>query len=325
MAFIGLREADRVEINILVDNTSDLLLADSPYVRRLRVQPPAAPLAEHGLSCLVSAWAGDEKHTILMDAGISGTCMLHNAALLAAGTAAQQGFVANRLEDAEAVVLSHGHFDHFQGMHPYLQKTKRKLPLILHPAAFSRRRSRPNARQMMRLPNLDRHALEAAGALLDERKQPSTLADGLILVTGQVERETDFEKGSPGLEANLGGEWIQDPFLDDQGIALNLKGKGLIVLSGCSHSGIINTVLHARKITGVRNVHAVMGGFHLGGRSEALIEPTVDAMLSVNPDVLVPMHCTGWKAIDRFAQMMPEAFIFNSVGTTYLFSSQITN
>jgi 7,8-dihydropterin-6-yl-methyl-4-(beta-D-ribofuranosyl)aminobenzene 5'-phosphate synthase len=320
MAHIGLRPADRVEITILADNTSDLLLADSVNVRRLRVQPPAAPLAEHGLACLVSAWSGDEKHTILMDAGISGTCMLHNAALLASSMLANNGAVTNRIEDVESIVLSHGHFDHFHGMSPFLQSAKRKLPLVVHPQAFGERRHRPNAQQTMLLPSLDKHALEAAGAMVEEREQPSTLADGLILVTGQVKRETTFEKGSPGLETKVGDEWIQDPFLDDQGIAVDLKGRGLVVLSGCSHSGIINTVLHARDITGVQRIHAVMGGFHLGGRSEAMIEPTVEAMVSIDPDVVVPMHCTGWKAICRFAQAMPEAFVFNSVGTTYLFA-----
>ncbi len=319
MARVWLREADRVEISVLADNTSDLLLGDSEFVKRLRVQAPAAPLAEHGLACLISAWSGEEKHTILMDAGISGTCMLHNAALLASSASAQSGAVSNRIEDVESIILSHGHFDHFHGMLQYLQSTKRKLPLVLHPQAFSERRSRPNAQQTMLLPSLIRQTLEEAGAVVEERKQPSTLAGGLVLVTGQVKRETDFEKGSPGLEAKVEDEWVQDPFWDDQGIALNLKGKGLIVLSGCSHAGIINTVLHARNVTGVQKIHAIMGGFHLGGRSEAIIEPTVDAMVLINPDVVVPMHCTGWKAVHRFAEAMPEAFVFSSVGTTYLF------
>ena len=152
MAHIRLRPADRVEITILADNTSDLLLADSASVRRLRVQPPAAPLAEHGLSCLVSAWSGDEKHTVLMDAGISGTCMLHNAALLASSISAKNSAVTNRIEDVESIVLSHGHFDHFHGMQPYLQSAKRKLPLVVHPeqrpglasGLFQRRQQNPH-------------------------------------------------------------------------------------------------------------------------------------------------------------------------------------
>ena len=321
MGSIRLRESDRVEINVLVDNVSDLLLADTESVRRLKPLPPAAPLAEHGLSCLASVWTGREKHTILMDAGTSGSCMLHNAALLSSSAYAKSGVVTNRIDDVESMVLSHGHFDHFNGLTQYLRDIDKKMPLVLHPDAFGERRSRPNAQQTMSLPALKRQALAAAGAVVDERRQPSTLADDLILVTGQVKRETDFEKGSPGLEAKLGNEWVADPFLDDQGIAVNLKGRGLVVLSGCSHSGIINTVFHARDVTGVERVHAVMGGFHLGGRSEVMIEPTLDAMVRINPDMVVPMHCTGWKAVQRFAEVMPESFIYNSVGTTYLFGN----
>ena len=319
MAHMTLREADRVEITVLVDNTSDLLLADSESVKRLKVQPPAAPLAEHGLACLVSAWSGDEKHTILMDAGISGTCMLHNTALLPFSKAAESGSITNRIEDVEAVVLSHGHFDHYYGMFRYFQSIRDKLPLVAHPAAFNERRFWPDTQQTMSMPLLKKQDLEDSGAVVEERRQSSMLADGLILVTGEVKRETDFERGSPGLEAKIDNQWVPDPFQDDQGIALSLKGKGLIVMSGCSHAGIINTILHARNISGVQHVHAAMGGFHLGGKSEVLIEPTVDAMVSINPDIVVPMHCTGWKAVHRFAEIMPDSFVFNSVGTTYLF------
>ena len=131
-------------------------------------------------------------------------CLLYNAALLADSPAAQRGIVTNRIENVESMVLSHGHFDHFQGMIQYLQDAKRKLPLVMHPQAFAERRSRPNAQQTMSLPSLNRKILEDAGAVIQEREEPSTLADGLILVTGQVKRETDFEKGSPGLEAKAG-------------------------------------------------------------------------------------------------------------------------
>jgi 7,8-dihydropterin-6-yl-methyl-4-(beta-D-ribofuranosyl)aminobenzene 5'-phosphate synthase len=319
MASIRLREVDSVEISILVDNASDLLLADTENVKRLKLPPPSAPLAEHGLACLVSVWSGLERHTILMDAGISGSCMMHNAALLACSPAAESGAVSHRLADVELVVLSHGHFDHFYGLPHFLHSAGSKLPVVLHPAAFNERRSQFTAGQIMSMPVLKEKDLEVAGAIVDKREQPSTVADDLILVTGRVRRETDFEKGSPGLEARIDGHWVTDPFDDDQGIALNLRGKGLIVLGGCSHAGIINIILHARAVAGEQRVHAVMGGFHLGGRSEALIDPTVEAMKTINPDLVVPMHCTGWKAIQRFAVAMPEAFVFNSVGTTYLF------
>jgi 7,8-dihydropterin-6-yl-methyl-4-(beta-D-ribofuranosyl)aminobenzene 5'-phosphate synthase len=247
--------------------------------------------------------------------------MLHNASLLESSPSSKDGSLTHRIKDVESVVLSHGHFDHFQGLAAFFQRVGRKMPLILHPDAFSERRARPNAQQIRPLPSLQKESLEAAGALLDERDRPSTLAEDLILVTGQVERKTDFERGSPGLEARVGDAWIPDPFHDDQGIAIHLRGKGLIVLSGCSHAGIINTVYHVRNATGIERVHAVMGGFHLGGKSESLIEPTIDEMVGINPDIIVPMHCTGWKAIQRFAEVMPDAFVYNSVGTTYLFSN----
>jgi 7,8-dihydropterin-6-yl-methyl-4-(beta-D-ribofuranosyl)aminobenzene 5'-phosphate synthase len=102
-------------------------------------------------------------------------------------------------------------------------------------------------------------------------------------------------------------------------IAFRVKDQGLVVLGGCSHAGIVNTVRHLAKVTDTPKIHAVLGGFHLGGPSEAAIEPTVEAMQSIGPAMIVPTHCTGWKAINRFMQAMPEQFVLNSVGTTYLF------
>ena len=101
---------------------------------------------------------------------------------------------------------------------------------------------------------------------------------------------------------------------------INVKGKGLVVISGCAHAGIINTVEYARKITGVDTVHAVIGGFHLTGPFfEPVIQPTIDAMKEIGPEYVIPLHCTGWKAMNRFAEEMPGQFILNTVGTTYTF------
>ena len=131
---------------------------------------------------------------------------------------------------------------------------------------------------------------------------------------------TDFEQGFPWAEANIDDGWVTDPFRDDQGLVMNLRGKGLIVLGGCSHAGIINTVEHARAVTGVDRVEAVLGGFHLTGPLfEPVIGPTIDEMKRIAPRYVVPMHCTGWKAIVRFAAEMPDRFLLNTVGTTYVF------
>ena len=101
---------------------------------------------------------------------------------------------------------------------------------------------------------------------------------------------------------------------------MNVKGKGLVVIGGCSHAGIINTVKHAQKVTGAPHVHAVLGGFHLTGPIfEPIIGPTIEKMKKIGPDIVVPMHCTGWNAINQFAKEMPDQFVLNTVGTKYVF------
>lgn len=318
MAQLQLPEVDRAEVTVLVDNYSDLLLGDTETVKRMRVPPPAAPMAEHGLGYLVTVYAGDAKHTIVMDAGISGACMLHNAGLMAQSLPVLFGAVHHKIDDMESMVLSHGHFDHFSGLPDFLKQMDKSVSLVVHPDAFVERRIKLGPQMLVPMPILKEETLTAAGAVLDKRAEPSTVAGGHILVTGMVQRVTDFETGSPGLEAKRNGEWGPDSFTDDQAIAFRVKDKGLVVLGGCSHAGIINTVMHAAKVTGASPIHAVLGGFHLSGPSEGLIEPTVQAMREIAPALIVPMHCTGWKAINRFAEAMPEQFVLNTVGTTYL-------
>jgi 7,8-dihydropterin-6-yl-methyl-4-(beta-D-ribofuranosyl)aminobenzene 5'-phosphate synthase len=312
-----LREADQVEITVLVDNYCDLLLPDTEVARRLRVPLPEAVMGEHGLSYLITVSAGDERRTVLMDAGISGSCLLHNAALLPSSAGATAGDVRHRLEDVEAMVLSHGHFDHFGGMIPVLRARGGKTPLFVHPDAFVERRIRIREDFRAPMPTLLRPDLESAGAVVEERSTPTPIAGDLLLLGGEVERVTQFEKGSPDLEVFRDGAWSPDGFPDDRGIAVNLRGKGLVVLGGCSHAGIVNTVEHFRKVTGVGPVYAVMGGFHLSGAEEGRVDATIDALASLNPEVIVPMHCTGWSAMQRFGAAMGGAFVLNSVGTTY--------
>jgi 7,8-dihydropterin-6-yl-methyl-4-(beta-D-ribofuranosyl)aminobenzene 5'-phosphate synthase len=118
----------------------------------------------------------------------------------------------------------------------------------------------------------------------------------------------------------IDGRWVVDPILDDQALVINIPDKGLVMISGCAHAGIINTVEYAKKITGISTVHAVLGGFHLTGPAfEPIIRPTIDEMKRIDPDYIIPMHCTGWNAINGFAREMPGKFILNTVGTTYRF------
>ena len=321
MTQIQLPDIDHAEVTVLVDNYTDLLLQDTDQIKRMRIAPPDAPKAEHGLAYLVTVQAGEKKHTILMDAGISGECLNHNAALLPKSLAGAFGVVKHRIEDVESIVLSHGHFDHFGGLKTYLSNAGKRLPMVLHPGAFVERRVKLGPETYVPMPSLTEEDLTAAGVDLDKRDKPSTVAGGMILVSGTVERTTDFETGSPGLESRQNGEWKPDLFEDDQAIAFRLKDKGLVVLGGCSHSGIINTVRHLAKTSSTEQIHAVIGGFHLSGPGEKLIDPTVKAMQIIDPELIVPTHCTGWKAINTFAKAMPDRFALNTVGTTFLFGN----
>ena len=150
------------------------------------------------------------------------------------------------------------------------------------------------------------------------------LLGGLALVTGQVARTTDFETGFPVHFAEVGGQWQPDPLIhDDQAVVMNVRDKGLVVLSGCGHAGIINVLRHAMALTGVSRVHGVLGGFHLTGRLfEPLIAPTVAALRAMAPKLIVPSHCTGWQAVHEIARTLPDAFVPNSVGTTFLVQGQ---
>ncbi|MDG5483230.1 MBL fold metallo-hydrolase [Mycolicibacterium gadium] len=322
---IALEPVDEITITTLVDNSYDALMGDVGPARRRgmgTVPAAAAPqfegglaspglIAEHGFSALVSTRRDNRTHTVLFDTGISPDGMAINFE--------RMGLDASAIE---AVVLSHGHVDHDGGF-PGLARLRGRsgLPLAVHPLVFSRRRfALPNA-PAMELPTLSRSALEAEGFEVIERRQPSLLLDGSVLLTGEVDRTTEFERGLPNHEAWRDGRWEPDPLLlDEQALVVHVRGKGLVVLTGCGHAGAVNIARHAMRLTGVDRLHALLGGFHLTGQVfEPIIEPTVDAFLELRPDTLVPAHCTGWKAQHRFAAALPDAFVPNAVGTAFTF------
>jgi len=310
MSDMQLKEADRLEVTVLVDNYTDILLLESTdTVKRYKPSPSSGPLAEHGLSFLIKVYSGPEKHAALMDAGRSSTCLMHNLEVFGVD-----------LKEIETTVLSHGHADHFGGLLDFIKKAGKRLPVILHPDAFLERRINIPDVGIRKMPPLDEDALKQAGAVLQKTREPTLLCSNLILTLGEVERSTDFEKGFPWAEARINETWVVDPIHDDQAIVVHVKGKGLVVIGGCSHAGIINTVRQARKVSGVEKVLAVLGGFHLTGPVfKPIIGRTIEEMKKIAPDYIVPMHCTGWDAMNQISREMHEQFILNSVGTTYIF------
>jgi len=309
MSGLNLQEVDKLEVTVLIDNYTDVLMMQSTDMVKRAGTLPNWPLAEHGLSCLLKVCKGAEEHVVLMDAGVSATCFFHNARVLNVD-----------LTKVEAVVLSHGHYDHFGALIEFLDKAPKGIPVVLHPDAFLQRGLNiPVIGRRVEGPRLDEAALEETGAVLHKVKEASTLASDLILISGEVRRVIDFEKGFPWAEAKIDDKWVVDPFHDDQGVAVKVKGKGLVIISGCSHAGIINTVKHCQAATQTSKVHAILGGFHLTGPIfEPIIGPTIEEMKKIGPDFVMPMHCTGWRAINQFAKEMPEQFVLTTVGTTYV-------
>ena len=196
----------------------------------------------------------------------------------------------------------------------------RALPMVVHPAVWTRRRLAVPGGPVHELPTLSARAIRGEGFEVVERRVPSLLADGCVLITGEVDRTTGFERGMPPAhQAWTGEEWRHDPtVVDDQALVVHLRGAGLVVLTGCAHAGAVNIVRHAQRLTGVPQLHALLGGLHLGGPAfEPIITPTVAALTVHAPALLAPGHCTGWRAQQALAAALPDAWTPPSSGTSY--------
>jgi 7,8-dihydropterin-6-yl-methyl-4-(beta-D-ribofuranosyl)aminobenzene 5'-phosphate synthase len=312
---IALQPVDEVRVTVVTDNVIDVLLASSDVAKRLKLPAEVRldtqlPIAEHGFSALLDVRSGQRRAQILFDTGISPRGFLHNLDALE----------LNAL-DMQAIVLSHGHFDHTMGLLGLVDRLgTRKLPLVVHPDAYLERKSvLPNGDER-RLPTPLRADFRRDSIEVIEEVGPSMLVDDMILVSGEVDRTSGFEPGLPVQWALRDGHWEHDPLVrDDQCVIVNVRDKGLVVVTGCGHAGVINILRHAQALTGIQAVHAVAGGFHLNGALfEKIIPPTVAALCAIGPRYVLPGHCTGFPAAAQLAAVMPQAYLPNSVGTTYI-------
>jgi 7,8-dihydropterin-6-yl-methyl-4-(beta-D-ribofuranosyl)aminobenzene 5'-phosphate synthase len=322
---IPLEPVDSVAVTTVCDNSIDIWLIDEGPAHRLLSrggEPPVVPAptleggkvfeqpsVQHGFSAHVEITKGGRTHRLLFDCGMTPTGCAENLANFDLAAS-----------DLEAIVCSHGHFDHTTGFVGLLQVLGRaNLPVVLHPEFWARRRIAFPGADPMEFPSTSRRALEGGGFTIVENRQPSFLFQGSALVTGEVDRTTSFEMGFPVHQAYRHGAWEPDPLiLDDQALILSVSEKGLVIITGCGHAGIVNICRYARRLTGIDRIYAVIGGFHLNGPLfEPIIGATCDALAETAPEVIVPSHCTGWKATHALAARLPEAFIQNSVGTTF--------
>jgi len=220
----------------------------------------------------------------------------------------------------EAIVCSHGHFDHTTGLDGLVRALGRtSMPVLIHPRFWRRRRIVIPGAEPREIPTTSKQALAGAGFEVIGDRQPSFLLGGSVLMTGEVPRVTGYEPGFPPQQAWLGSGREPDPLvLDDQAMIVSVAGKGLVVITGCGHAGVVNICRYAGRLTGDQPLHAVIGGFHLNGPLfEPLVPRVLDDLGALNPSVVVPAHCTGWRAGHAMASRFGDAYIPNTVGTRF--------
>ncbi|MHA1908433.1 MAG: MBL fold metallo-hydrolase [Candidatus Thorarchaeota archaeon] len=313
-----LRVLDRLEIIAIVDNSiatwtnpeRDDVQRFFKWCKKHDEEDDSFLVAGGGLSFLIKTTVGDETSTILFDTSESGTPMSNNV-----------DFLGLDLSEVDSIVLSHGHDDHFGGLLWSLEKIgKQEVPVYIHPnmplhKGFRiKKDSKEQIRKARPFPSIV--DIEAAGGKIHTYEKSILLSNGMLLRTGEIPREIEQTKTKQLL--SIDGEWVEDPsIIEDVSLAAVVKGKGLVVITGCSHAGILNIIREAVRLTGENKVHAIIGGFHLAP-TEDTHSQTIQIIRGMKPKLLAPCHCTGWKARHKMSHEIPDAYVEGSVGHRYI-------
>ncbi len=286
---------------------------------------------EWGLSLHLASSRGSEQRQLLVDFGFTPETLNNNLGLLGIDVA-----------QLDALVLSHGHYDHFGGLVGFLKahqaRFKRELPFYLGGEECFCTREGGIGDNTGSFGALDRQAIQAAGLKLNFAEKPSLIA-GHAFTTGQIPRDSFERVLSPtrfavGLKDGVGcapeglseakrnaTTLVPDDFQHEQATAFVVKGKGLVVLTSCGHRGVVNSVRTAQKVSGVQKVHAILGGFHLAPHPPEYLRQTAEAIKALSPDWLIPMHCSGEPFIAIAQQVLGDKVLRSSTGTRFSFSA----
>ncbi|MFW9932098.1 MAG: MBL fold metallo-hydrolase [Candidatus Thorarchaeota archaeon] len=325
MEFANLKALDSIEVTAVVDNSIELW--SNPRrddVQRFfqwksieSVNDDVPLVAGVGLSLWIRMSLNGMESNILLDTGESTIHMSTNLQSL--------GLPLNELD---GIVLSHGHDDHYGGLRWVLENCHHPVLLYLHPRMIYKKGATMKTKEGERIienrPILPIEEISKLGGIIISNPNPILLSGGMLLRTGEIPRVTDYEEGRPGHLMMIDGKWEDDSkVLEDVSLVAKVKGRGLVVISGCSHAGIVNIAKEASRLTGESRIHAIIGGLHLAGSEVSKdggiskLSRTVSDLKLMEPSLLVPCHCTGWRARHEMSVQMKEAYVEGSVGNRY--------